>query len=142
VLVIIVRSLTLVTLSVALLVGCRPATHSPTHSPTQSTVVTVQESDAGKNIDAKAGQTIVIRLTSNRSTGYRWLLQPGSGVLESLSDASYTPNAPSDAGGGGVESWSFRAQHSGQETLRFEYRRPWENGVQAAKTLSFPVTVR
>lgn len=137
-LVIIVRSLTLVALSVALLVGCRPATHSPT----QSTVVTVQESDAGKNIDAKAGQTIVIRLTSNRSTGYRWLLQPGSGVLESLSDASYTPNAPSDAGGGGVESWSFRAQHSGQETLRFEYRRPWENGVQAAKTLSFPVTVR
>lgn len=132
------RSLTLVALSVALLVGCSPPAHSPAHS----TVVTVQESDAGKSIAAKAGQTIVIRLESNRSTGYRWLLQPGSGVLESLSDASYTPRAPGEVGEAGIETWSFRAQHSGQETLRFEYRRPWENGVQAAKTLSFPVTVR
>jgi inhibitor of cysteine peptidase len=132
------RSLAPFALSVVLLMGCSPANHSLA----QSNPITVPESGAGKNIDARIGQSIVIKLNSNRSTGYRWLLQPGSGVLESLSDATYTANPSGAAGAGGVESWSFRAQRRGRETLRFDYRRPWENGVQAAKTLSFPVTVQ
>jgi inhibitor of cysteine peptidase len=123
--------------TVTALLACSPATHSLP----PATAITIQESEADKNIDAKVGQTIVIRLTSNRSTGYRWLLQPGSGVLESLSDAAYTPSKPGVSGASGIESWSFKAQHAGRETLRFEYRRPWENGVQATKSLSFPVTV-
>jgi len=56
----------------------------------------------------------------------------------------YTPaNAPSGAvGSGGVEAWSFQASQSGRQELRFEYRRPWERDVAAARALHYTIAVR
>ena len=33
-------------------------------------------------------------------------------------------------------------EQAGQGVLQFEYRRPWETGVPAAKTVRYPVTVQ
>jgi inhibitor of cysteine peptidase len=87
----------------------------------------------------------VVRLGSNRTTGYRWsLLTSGSNALTSLAAAEYTQEAASDgkAGSGGTESWYFQASRSGQQELRFEYRRSWELNVPAAKSTNYSVRVR
>ena len=83
------------------------------------------EGDSGRAIDVSPGERIVVRLGANRGTGYAWsLLTSGSNALTRLAAAEYTPDAQA-AGktGGGTESWYFQASRSGQQELRFEYRR-------------------
>jgi predicted secreted protein len=45
-------------------------------------------------------------------------------------------------GVGGFETWKLRATKVGRETLKFEYRRPWEKNVSPAKTVLFNVTAQ
>lgn len=104
--------------------------------------ITLTEADSGRATQIARGQTLVIRLNSNSTTGYRWSLKPvPTPVLTSLGEPSYAP-AGGAIGGGGVETWSFQASGSGQQELRFEYRRPWERDVAPVRALSYTITVR
>ena len=103
------------------------------------------EGDSGRTIDVSPGERIVVRLGANRGTGYAWsLLTSGSDALTRLATAEYTPDAQAagKAGSGGTESWYFQASRSGQQELRFEYRRSWEVNVPAAKSTNYSVRVR
>jgi len=107
--------------------------------------ITLALGDSGKSIDVSQGERVIVRLESNRSTGYRWsLLTSGSSALTSLAAAEYTQEAGADGkpGAGGTESWYFQASATGAEELRFEYRRPWEENVPAAKSANYTVKVR
>ena len=107
--------------------------------------ITLADGDSGRVARVARGQTVVIRLSSNRSTGYRWTLAPfPAGVVTPLGDPVYTSaGAPSGAvGAGGVEAWSFLASESGRQELRFEYRRPWEREVAAARILRYTIAVQ
>jgi predicted secreted protein/uncharacterized lipoprotein NlpE involved in copper resistance len=107
--------------------------------------ITLAEGDSGKAIDVSQGERVIVRLSSNRTTGYRWsLLTSGSNALTSLAAGEYTQEAGADGkpGAGGAESWYFQASRSGQQELRFEYRRPWEVNVPAAKSTNYSVRVR
>ena len=107
--------------------------------------ITLALGDSGKAIDISQGERVVVRLESNRSTGFRWsLLTSGSNALTSLAAGEYTPEAGAGGkpGAGGTESWYFQASRSGQQELRFEYRRPWEVNVPAAKSANYSVRVR
>jgi inhibitor of cysteine peptidase len=46
------------------------------------------------------------------------------------------------AGAPGIEVWRFKPTATGQQTLRFEYRRPWEAEGVPARQLWYTVTVR
>jgi len=107
--------------------------------------ITLAEGDTDRLIEITRGQTVVIRLSGNRTTGYAWTL---AGVrpagLTPLGEPSYEPaSGPSNAvGTGGVETWSFLASASGRQDLRFEYRRPWERDAAPARTLMYTIAVR
>jgi predicted secreted protein len=124
-----------------------PAPHSLQRIQAESSMseITLAEGDAGRPVAVARGQRLSIRLNSNPTTGYRWQLAtaPG-GVLTKLGEPRYTADASAAnaVGGGGVEVWSFEASGSGEEKLVFEYRRPWERDVAAARTVSYPVKVR
>ena len=123
------------------------APHSLRRVPNDQSVdsITLADGDSGRVARVVRGQTVVIRLSSNRSTGYRWTLAPfPAGVLTPVGDPVYTSaGAPSGAvGAGGVEAWSFLAGESGRQELRFEYRRPWERDVAAARILRYTIAVR
>ena len=123
------------------------APHSLRRVPTEDSMdtVTLAETDSGRVVQLVQGQPVVIRLSSNHSTGYRWTLRPATaGVLTSLGEPAYTPTAQSSGavGSGGVEAWSFTASQHGQQELRFEYRRPWETTTPPAKALTYTIIVR
>jgi copper homeostasis protein (lipoprotein) len=106
--------------------------------------VTLAEGDSGKVIEVGRGERVIVRLPSNRSTGYSWaLLTSGSDALTRLA-SEYTQVVLSDGkpGAEGVESWYFQAKGSGQQELRFEYRRPWERNVPATKATNYTIRVR
>jgi copper homeostasis protein (lipoprotein) len=107
--------------------------------------ITLAEGDSGKSIDVSQGERVVVRLGSNRSTGYRWsLLTSGTEALTRLAAGEYAQEVGADGkpGAGGSESWYFQASASGEEELRFEYRRPWEEHVPAAKSTKYTIRVR
>jgi predicted secreted protein len=107
--------------------------------------ITLAEGDADRVIEIARGRTVVIRLSSNRSTGYAWTLAAARPAgLTVLGEPSYEPasGASNAVGAGGVETWSFLASASGRQDLRFEYRRPWERDAPPARTLVYTIAVR
>ena len=90
----------------------------------------------------KLRQVIAVSLPSNRTTGYGWVERtPAEPVLERDEEPTYAQDAASAkrVGGGGIETWRFRATKVGRQTLRLEYVRPWETNVAPAKVINFQV---
>jgi predicted secreted protein len=107
--------------------------------PDANAFVTLTEREAGAPQRVELGQTIIVRLESNRTTGYRWTVASADGaVLSSLGDPFYT--TPQGAvGASGTESWWFRVVNTGAQRVTLEYRRSFESGVPASRTVSYDV---
>lgn len=113
-----------------------------THQP--ETSLSVQEKQLGKcPMELSTGQTLVISLPSNPTTGFRWLVADAApGVLRSLGPEVYT--TPEDAGlvgSAGQSTWRYQAQLTGNGRLLMHYQRPWEIDVAPAKTIDCQIRV-
>ena len=81
------------------------------------------EADSGHLVALRVGQELVLNLKSNPSTGYGWVLADTEApVLVVLGKPAYKPGGPLP-GGGGVETWTFRAAGRGAQTLKLGCRR-------------------
>ena len=125
----------LFTLLLALIVatGC-----SPQHQEVKATV-----DDNGREMQLKKGQTLVVTLEGNPTTGYSWeVAEPlDAQVLRQAGEAEF--KAESEAlGAGGVQILRFEAVTAGQITLKLVYHRPWEKDVEPLETYSIQVVVR
>ncbi len=89
------------------------------------------------------GQTIVLTLESNATTGYSWQLTDpvDSKVVKFISDNYVAPES-NLVGAGGVEEWTFKAVGKGKTKIKLEYVRPWEKGQESVKKQSFDICVR
>ncbi|MGL4317465.1 MAG: protease inhibitor I42 family protein [Pseudomonas sp.] len=123
--------------AIVLLAACadRPTTSS----------MTVQEKQLGKcPMQLRSGQTLVVTLPSNPTTGFRWVVgNAAPGVLRSLGPEVYT--TPEDAGlvgSAGQSTWRYQAYQPGQAHLQMHYQRPWETGVAPAKSIDCQLEVR
>ena len=90
------------------------------------------------------GQTLVVTLEANVTTGFRWEALPGfEPTLLQTGTADYAaPQASPQVGTPGTMTFRFRAQTAGTTTLELVYRRPFEPNVAPAKSLRYDVTVR
>lgn len=118
--------------ALALLAGCAH----------ESTTLLVQEQDRCP-LELDKGQTLVLTLPSNPTTGFRWVVKDAApGVLRSLGLEVY--NAPEDAGlvgGAGESTWRFSAAQPGDGRLLLVYQRPWETDIAPEQTFDCPVHV-
>ncbi len=82
---------------------------------------------------------------SNPTTGYRWAyVEPKDAVLRVDGPSTYeaSQSAGNAVGAGGTEIWKLAPRKTGQQQLRFEYRRPWEQDVAPAQVVTYTVTVK
>ena len=128
-------------LAVLALAGCAGGLSQAPGTPPIPALM-VQESDAGRTLEVERGRKVTLRLEANRSAGYRWFVASSGAALEQLGEPFYTAEKTAVPGAAGAEYWSFMAQRSGKQELRFEYRRPWEGDKQAAQGLSYTINVR
>ena len=93
-------------------------------------------------VSVQMGQLLEVRLPMQAGTGYSWAASSDTGMLEFIDQTTLHPwgGAPT-VGGSQTQMFTYRAIGPGEVTLRFVYRRPWEGGVPAAKTVAIPVTV-
>jgi inhibitor of cysteine peptidase len=125
----------LLTLLVALTLatGCSP----------QQQEVKVTIDDAGREMQLRKGQTLVVTLEGNPTTGYSWeVAEPlDEQVLRQVGEAEFKTESDL-VGAGGVQILRFEAVNAGQTTLKLVYHRPWEKDVEPLETYSIQVVVQ
>ena len=97
----------------------------------------------GHEMQLKKGQTLVVTLEGNPTTGYSWeVAEPlDEQVLRQVGEAEFKQESNA-LGAGGVQVLRFEAVNAGQITLKLVYHRPWEKDVEPLETYSLQVVVR
>ena len=104
--------------------------------------VKLNANDNGRQVDLQKGQTLVITLESNPTTGYRWeVVEIEESILRQIGEAEFKPESEA-LGAGGTETFRFEAVSAGKMPLALVYHRPWEEGVEPLETFSLEVVVR
>ena len=98
----------------------------------------------GSTVTLEVGQTLILTLESNPTTGYSWELAEFDEAVLKLVSYDYVPDEhpPGMVGVGGKDIWYFQAQSQGSTTLHLEYVYSWEEGVEPVKTFTVQVVVR
>jgi inhibitor of cysteine peptidase len=107
--------------------------------------VVLTKDDDGGRATLRPGQTLVVRLAGNPTTGYRWEVGELKGkAIEQVGEAEYVPDEAPEGrvGVGGTFIFTFRAVEPGRCAFRLVYRRPWEKGKKPARTFSAAVEVK
>lgn len=88
---------------------------------------TMTLADSGRSVRLHPGEELTVRLPSRRSSGYGWVWidTTGARLLRLAGPRHEPPAARSDADGS--ESFTFRAERLGRDTLALEYRRESED---------------
>ena len=104
---------------------------------------TVNESNSGSQIYLSVGETFVVKLASNPSTGYSWNLSAitNTSIINKTSNA-YIPPSVQIPGRGGQETWKFQALSVGTATISMKYIQPWEPEAEPADTFEITVSVK
>ncbi len=107
--------------------------------------LTLTEADGGMSFTIKAGDTILVVLPGNPSTGYSWMAaldEQSAAVLAQQGEPAYVEETTDESviGGGGTFTFTFTATEEGEAIVKLDYVRPWES-VAPEKTFEVNVTV-
>jgi len=109
------------------------------------TATVVDSSFSGNEIKMAIGDSVMVSLVSNPSTGFQWGLAEISdeSVMEQVNQEFTLPehDKPLPPGTPGEEIWTFEAIGSGTSTLSMEYSRPWDGGEKAVETFVLTIIV-
>lgn len=85
------------------------------------------QNDSGMTTNAIKGDTLIITLEENPTTGYSWNLSASPGL--SLVNESYEENTDEDKliGAGGTHQWQFEVEEEEEQNISAVYKRPWED---------------
>ena len=122
----------------AVLGGCTaPAPDRPAPAPPAA----MREFDANAPIEVAPGESFVLRMKGNVTTGYHWEIaeRPDSAVAVFVAQ-DYVPDQPMIPGSGGVARFTFRAVAAGRTTIGLGHYPP--GGDTPAQTMRWTVTVR
>ena len=108
----------------------------------KSDAVTMTEKNDGKKVKAARDAILVVQLDSNPTTGYRWdVAQCDETKLKQQGKDTYTARKKGLVGGGGVQTYRFKALAAGTTRLEMKYHRPFEKDQEPAKKFSVTVTI-
>jgi len=104
------------------------------------------ERDDGKTVTMRAGEEFQAVLGTTPKSGLSWVWPGGekSTVVEPVGKPAFDRDID-DAirtGAAGNETWRFRAVKPGRETVRLEYRRPWDTKTPPERTFTFTAEVQ
>ena len=95
----------------------------------------------GQEITLKQGQTLVLSIEGNPTTGYQWAVDE---LDESILAPAADPDYKSDSmliGSGGTYTYKFNTVNLGETTLRLKYYRDFENDTPPVDFFEIHVTV-
>ena len=131
------RRITITVSSILLLLAmaaCSPASGTDSN-------ISIGAGDSGKTITLHEGDTLIVTLDGNTTTGYNWLLQTmDPAILKQIGEPAYAPESDSPGAPGRI-SLTFQAVKSGQADLVLNYIRSFEKDVAPLHTFEVTVVV-
>ena len=112
-------------------------------APAPKTVEMTRDDD-GKTVTVRPGDTVRIKLRSNRTTGYSWAMtgKLDEKVLKSEGNEYKVDEHPAGmVGVGGSDVWTFQALAAGKTEIVLGYARPWEKDKEPAQAFKLTVVV-
>lgn len=101
----------------------------------------LQPGDSGRTIAAKVGDTVVLALPENPTTGVRWNESELPGAVE-LVDDDYGPVAADQGiGGENVRVLSLRLRQAGRHPLSLSRMQIWEGAQSTDATFALTLDV-
>ena len=89
--------------------------------------IKLTRNENGKSIEAQVGETVLIELPENPTTGYFWTLNMVQGKeTVYVSNSSYKAVTNSEIGGKGMRTFVLDVRSSGTATIEVKLRRQWE----------------
>lgn len=109
----------------------------------QTNTLQVNEDQEGRSLVMTTGQTLIVSLESNPSTGFGWYqAEPTGPVLVMEGEPRFVPGEGADlAGAPGRQELHFVAGRKGVVTLKLTYGRAWETSTPSNKHYLLQVTV-
>jgi inhibitor of cysteine peptidase len=109
-----------------------------------SGILSFTEKDNGSSITLDKDQRIEINLESNMTTGYSWKLSESTDTsIAAMVSSEYIESKKDEemVGTGGIETFIFEAENTGQAEIILEYVKPWEENVEPEKVFKIKITV-
>lgn len=108
--------------------------------PGKCRVVTVTEKNTRAALNV--GDTLLVRLVSNPSTGYSWKVAAvDKKLLKQIGDSVMQPGPKALPGAPEHQVFKFRAIAAGATVLRLDYVRPWEKGKTPVNVYKLSVSI-
>ena len=117
-------TLALAALGVGLLAGC--GSGEPAEQSSPRTITVAPSAPAGTTVAAAVGDTVVVSLDANATTGYGWQFTAGDTFTIEKSEYVPDPNPEGLAGAGGTQVVTLRVTAAGRSDLSGLYVRAWE----------------
>lgn len=110
-------------------------------SPMQT--ILLKHGDSGKDVEAHVGDTIVVSLNENPSTGYKWEMERDDEQIVQMQGSEFRRIAREGViGAAGERILSFQMKKAGRVTVRLKLRRAWEDETSAVERFFIPIEVK
>jgi inhibitor of cysteine peptidase len=104
--------------------------------------VTLHATDTGRTIELKRGDTLIVELEGNPTTGNQWEVESvDAAILKQQGDPEFKAEKPGVPGSGGMFIFTFGAEGSGQTELEMIYHLPWDEETPPSQTFEVTVAV-
>ena len=105
------------------------------------TEIPITISDRDRLVEVNQGDTIVISLDENLTTGYEWkIASVDNQIIEPIA-SKYLKKSAVGLGVGGTREVRFQAMSSGQARIQLQLRRSWEPADAATEHFAVNVHV-
>ena len=101
-----------------------------------TTAVQIDHNADGSTVSLLPGQSLIIRLPENPTTGYRWAVAVSGGMT--LVSDDFSPTG-AGVGAGGTRTLEWTSPALGSQRITLALRRPWEAAEAAIRR--FTVTI-
>lgn len=129
-------------IALAALAGALAVLPARASQPQQANTVYANDGMNGETVTLNPGDTLIVSLLSNVSTGYAWsVAQNNPQLLQPQGSPVYQPSTSGLLGAQGSQVFTFQAVGSGGEGLRLLYQNPSLRGVQAANQYFLMVVI-
>jgi inhibitor of cysteine peptidase len=107
--------------------------------------LSLTDADNGKTVTLTKGQSLLVKLQSNPTTGYKWSVTSTDRTFGYPASESFLKNGDGPVGSGGLQRLTWKTNSPldmvGTHKVKLEYKRSWETNVAAAKTFTFTVKI-
>lgn len=91
--------------------------------PAIASTLTFTDEDSGNTVHVNQGDTIILTLVENPSTGFRWFMDATRGLI--LESDEYEPSGSGLIGAAGTRTWTYTVTVSGILSISGIYKQGW-----------------